>query len=75
MPVAQAGLALLRRLLLVERRLDQRHLGGTRGVTARLLLVNERVFALSDARVNATSDPTETARHGEHAWERPPPEL
>jgi len=37
-------------------------------VTARLLLVNERVFALSDARVNATSDPTETARHGEHLY-------
>ena len=44
-------------------------------MTARLFKVNERVFALSDARVNATSDPTETARHGEHAWERPPPEL
>ena len=32
----------------------------------RLIGVNRRVFALAKERVDATADPRETVRHGEH---------
>ena len=34
----------------------------------RLIAVNRRVFALAKQRVEATADPRETARHGEHLY-------
>ena len=34
----------------------------------RLITVNRRVFALAKERVEATEDPRETARHGEHLY-------
>ena len=47
---------------------------GTAGLSLlrRLLVVNRRVFALSDARVLATDDPDRTEREGEHLYVNKP---